>query len=321
VPIIQTHTGKPLAVPLRAANVKGRTKRNAFPIHGYTGANGGGKTMAAVYDSLPTLAAGRPVVSSCRILDPATGLPHPLWVPLDDYRIIPELRLCDLIFDEVTGLASARDSASMPSTILNELMQLRKDDVTIRWTTPNWKRADTGIREVTQALTTCTGFAPSSQRTVTDDGLVRQWRQRRGFLWRTYDAKNFDEWTQAKERSSSKSHRIRPIARQVFWGPGSLVHDCYDTYETALTLGAVSDHGMCLDCGGNRPRKKCTCDPDTPVDAPSAGMRLWRELDRARSNRMPTNGEVARLLEQPELHLIPETDDTPGVVVELAHSD
>lgn len=315
-------SGLRVAQPLRAARVAARDKRNGFSIHGYTGSNGGGKTMCAVYDSLPTLAAGRPIVSTCRILDPATGLPHPLWVPLDDFRLLLELSFCDVILDEVTGVASSRDSAGMPSAVLNALMQLRKVDVTVRWTTPNWKRADTGIREVTQGLTTAIGLMPSTQRVVSEDGLERRWRPRRAFLWRTYDAKNFDEWTTAKERSSSKSHRIRPVARQVMWGPGSLVRECYDTYETAITLGVVSESGLCMDCGGKRRARQCSCG-DAPVHDPSNGMLRWRDLDSTRratwTRQDPLTLAATAALDEdysPDRYLIPETDDTPGVVVE-----
>lgn len=296
----RTKSGAAVHWPLQAARVAQRQKRNAFAIHAYTGANGGGKTLAAVYDALPALAAGRPVVSTCRILDPRTGEPHPLWVPLDDYRVLLDLSYCEVILDEVTGVASSRDSAGMPSSVLNRLMQLRKGDVTVRWSTPNWKRADTGIREVTQGLTTCRGLVPKTIREETDDGLRRVWRPRRLFLWRTYDAKNFDEWSTAKERSPSKAHRIRPICRQVLWGPGSIVQDCYDTYEVALTLGVVSDAGLCVDCGGKRRPKACACKDDTPHKDPSAGMLRWKEVDAAR--RRPV--------------LVPETDDTPAVLVE-----
>jgi hypothetical protein len=309
----RTTTGLPVSWPLRAATVKPRDRRNSFAIHGYTGSNGGGKTMCAVYDSLPALAAGRPVVSTCRILDPRTGDPHPLWVPLDDYRLLLDLSFCDVILDEVTGVAGSRDSASMPSSVLNTLMQLRKRDVTVRWTTPNWRRADTGIREVTQGLTTAIGLVPSSQTVVAEDGLVRRWRPRRLFLWRTYDAKNFEEWSTAKERSSSKQYRLRPVARQAMWGPGSLAREFYDTYETALSLGVVSEGGVCQDCGGRRTAKKCSCDAESVFD-PSPGMVAWGRLDTARrmtwaaAHDAPVPGR--RRIE------IPETDDTPGVVVE-----
>jgi hypothetical protein len=328
-----TTGGVKVAYPLRAADVKARERRNSLPIHGYTGSNGGGKTMCAVYDSLPTLAAGRPVVSTCRILDPTTGEPHPLWVPLDDFRLLLELSFCDVILDEVTGVASSRDSAGMPSAVLNHLMQLRKGDVTIRWTTPNWKRADVGIREVTQGLTTCIGFIPEDKRIVTDDGLVRRWKPRRSFLWRTYDARKFDEWSTAKERSSSKQHRIRPVARQLIWGPGAPVRDCYDTYENALTLGVVSEAGLCMDCGGKRQPRKCGCSPGAAIADPSAGMLRWREVDAGRrrpvqpagvaAEDLPVQGTSSSPLTE-DLPALPvlfeETDDTPAVLVEPAAS-
>jgi hypothetical protein len=335
--VIATTSGARLAEPFTAARVPARQRRTGFAIRGYTGSNGGGKTMCAVYDALPTLASGRPIVSTCRILDPATGEPHPLWVPLDDFRLLLELDHCDVILDEVTGVASSRDSAGMPSAVLNHLMQLRKADVFVSWTTPNWKRADIGIREVTQALTTCIGLAPTNVKVLAADGLERRWRPRRGFLWRTYDAQKFDEWSTAKERSSSKQHRIRPVARQLLWGPGAIVRDCYDTYENALTLGVVSDSGLCMDCGAKRTPKKCSCQPGAVQHDASPGMLRWRGVDAARRGEGSPLAEAFRArADRDELQqvvgrrrldvraaasegfLIPETDDTPGVVVETA---
>lgn len=311
----QTLNGLPLQWPLRAANVPQRRKRNGFAIHGYTGANGGGKTMAAVFDSLAHLAAGRPVVSTCRILDPRTGEPHPLWVPFDDFRVLLELSYCCVILDEVTGVASSRESMGLPSAVLNRLMQLRKGDVDVKWTTPDWNRADVALRRVTQGLTTCVGLMPKEIETADDDGLSRSWRQRRLFVWRTYDARQFDEWSVAKERSTSKAHRLRPITRQVMWGPGSLTQECYDTYEHALSVGAVNDAGLCMDCGHKRRAKQCSCEKDRPVKDASEGMRRWRLVDAERRlsgglDQQPANGPAGR-------HLIPETDETPAVLVEI----
>lgn len=320
---VETKGGASILWPMKAARVKQRDRRNGFPIHGYTGSNGGGKTMCAVYDSLPTLAAGRPIVSTCRILDPTTGEPHPLWVPLDDFRLLLELEYCDVILDEVTGVASSRDSAGMPSAVLNHLMQLRKGDVQVRWTTPNWRRADTGIREVTQGLTTAVGLVPETTQVISPDGLVRKWRPRRAFVWRTYDAKNFDEWSAAKERSTQKQYRLRPVATQILWGPGAPVRDFYDTYENALTLGVVSEAGLCMDCGGKKRPKQCSCSKVEPVKDPSPGMLRWREVDAARRGRIRSHeveepsktdpGEDDRLV------IFPETDDTPAVALDLTN--
>lgn len=309
-----TTGGATLAWPLQAAEVRAREKRNAYAIHGYTGSNGGGKTACAVYDSLPLLAAGRPIVSTCRILDPRTGQPHPLWVPLDDYRLLLTVSKCVVLLDEVTGIANSRDAMSLPSAVQNHLNQMRKDDVLIKWTTPNWKRADTIIREVTQGLTSCRGLLPETSREVDEDGIARIWRPRRGFSWRTFDAQEFDEWSTAKEKSKRSDVRLRPKARQIVWArsmPGGVgplnALDFYDTYEHALALGVVSEHGTCMDCGGNRPRKKCACTPEGVSYDPSPGMLRWHDVDAARRGRAA--------LQRIE---IPETDDTPGVVVETA---
>ena len=46
-----------------------RARRRSYGITAYTGANGGGKTAAMVWDALPSLEAGRPILSTVRILD------------------------------------------------------------------------------------------------------------------------------------------------------------------------------------------------------------------------------------------------------------
>lgn len=283
--------------PIRTAPIRARRIRRGFPIHAYIGANGGGKSMAAVYDTLPSLAAGRPVLSTVRFLDPATGEPHPLWVPLTDYRTLLDAEFCDVILDEVTGVASSRESAGMPPAVANMLVQLRRRDAALRWTAPSWKRADTVIRECSQGVTLCMGFIPErvEQAPRTYDGPhglcrvvgvhehddERLWKSRRLFYWRTYDAATFDEWT------TYKKERIKPVARQLFWRPGAVAERAYDTFDSVLALGAVTEAGTCLECGGHRRREACTCERPAPP--------------RKRSRRVA----------------IPETDDTPGLLVEI----
>ena len=268
--------------PFRTAPVKARRRRRSVPIHAYIGANGGGKSLAAVYDTLPTLAAGRHVLSTVRLLDPATGEPHPLWVKLDDYRTLLEVERADCILDEVTGVASSRESAGMPAAVANLLVQLRRRDVALRWTAPNWKRADTIIREVSQGVTLCMGFVPQSIKA--DDGTDKMWSSKRLFYWRTYDAAAFDEWT------AYRKDKCRPMARQLMWRPGSLASSAYDTFDAVSSLGAVTDAGLCMECAGHRARRKCECDKPAPV-------------------RRPRRVTIA------------ETDETPAVMVELPGSD
>jgi hypothetical protein len=308
--------------PFVTAPVKARARRRSFPIHAYIGPNGGGKSLAAVYDTLPTLAAGRPVVSTVRILDPATGEPHPLWVPLKDYRTLLEVEFCDVILDEVTGVASSRESSGMPAVVANHLVQLRRRDIALRWTAPNWKRADTIIRECSQGVTLCMGFAP--QRIVGEpvvwdgphdmrgdrapltleptpwDCMIdgehehaedRLWSSKRLFYWRTYDAAAFDEWT------AYRKERVRPVARQLHWRPGHVASQAYDTFDAVLSLGAVTESGLCMECDGHRQKKPCQCE------------------DYVSTRRRPRAPKPTPI-PSPGQHLIAETDTTPAVLVD-----
>jgi hypothetical protein len=281
-------------------NSKARAIRRGFPIRCYVGPNGGGKSLAMVNDVLPSLAAGRRVVSTVRILD-EHGNPHPLWVPLDSFGILLEVEKCDVLLDEVTGVASSRSSGNViPPAVLNLLMQLRRRDITLSFTAPAWNRAEKVIRETCQAVTLCQGFAPKASRSAKthhagahpwdpdslelvelepddprdrleflrdalDPALVcplerphshdeaRQWSPKRVFFWRTYDAFVFDEWTTAKRE------RIKPVCRQVFYRPGSEAERRYDTFDQVLSVAAVTEGGSCVECGGTRPRPRCSC--------------------------------------------------------------
>lgn len=273
-------------------NTKKRAMRRGWPIHGYVGANGGGKSAAMVWDTLPTLLAGRPVLSTVRLLDferprPCDGRDcvhpehvedvevthlqaHPLWTPLTTWEQLLEARHCDVLLDEVTGVASSRESMAMPAPVANMLVQLRRSDVVVRWSAPNWKRADTIIRECSQAVTVCRGYLPVQAESDGDED--RAWRQRRMFKWQTYDAADLEDFTAGKRDS------MDPWQTDWHWGPKSPVFDAYDTYDSVSMIGTVSDSGRCYRCGGNRPRPTCKCGdlygtPVTKVEPP-AGRRV-----------------------------------------------
>lgn len=272
-----------------------RAQRRAWPIHAYVGANGGGKSAAAVWDTLPTLTAGRPVLSTVRLLDfdnprdcegceleghdrdgqihPAA---HPLWIPFTDWQQLLDAERCDVIMDEVTGVASSRDSHSMPSVVANFLVQLRRRDVVLRWTAPSWARADKIIRECSQAVTFCQGSWGKL-----DGTSDRQWRNRRLFSWRTYDAAAFEDFTVGKHS------RMKAMTVDHYWGPGSPAFAAYDTFDAVMAIGTVSDSGRCATCGGRRTAPACSC-PDYVV--------------RKRSSRTaegPPKGDTAVRLDPP----------------------
>lgn len=256
----------------RLRNTAQRAIRRGYPIHAYVGPNGSGKSLAAVWDTLPTLDRGRTVLSTVRLLDWRNPRPcdddtctspdhgkhmaaHPAWVPLDDWPLLLEAEHCDVLMDEVTGVASSRESSGMPSAVANLLVQLRRRDVVLRWTAPSWARADKIIRECSQAVTACLGYMPVPD---VDGDTDRQWRRRRLFRWRTYDASEFEEFTVGKK------DQLRPWTKQWYWGPGSAAFDAYDTLDQVLTIGHVLDTGRCARCGGTRRAPACSCH-DAPV--------------------------------------------------------
>lgn len=244
--------------------------RRGWPIHGYIGPNGGGKSTAAVWDTLPSLAAGRPVLSTVRLLDfenprpcddPLCDSPnhsrhlaaHPGWIPWTTWPQLLDVEHCDVIADEVTGVASSRDSQAMPGVIANALVQLRRRDVVLRWTAPSWTRADVIIRECSQAVTLCTGFLPVSVRSDDETETARMWRHRRLFRWLTYDASLLDDFAAGRREN---------FDRWVFdlhWGPGSPAFDAFDTFDVVSSIGQVSDSGRCMHCGGRRSAPACSC--------------------------------------------------------------
>lgn len=261
-----------------------RAARRGSPIHAYVGPNGGGKSLAMVNDTLPSLDAGRPVLSTVRLLDwrapcmlcesrkcprgcPGPLLPpHPLYTPFTDYRQLLDWRGGDVLMDEVTGVASSRESMSLPPQVANYLVQLRRRDVLLRWTAPNWLRADKIMREVSLAVTYCIGYLPKTR--CAEDGQERLWRDRRLFYWRTYDATVFDEF------SAHKRENVKASARELFWRPSSHATRAYDTLDAVESLGATVDGGLCITCNGKRRPIPCSCPdqrPSRPTRAQTAG--------------------------------------------------
>lgn len=63
---------------------RARLRRRGFPIHSYVGPNGTGKSAIMVYDTLPSLEGGRPVLSTVRLLDYHNPRPCPGYEFCDD---------------------------------------------------------------------------------------------------------------------------------------------------------------------------------------------------------------------------------------------
>lgn len=250
-----------------------RRRRRARAIRAYIGPNGGGKSLCSSFDLLPTLAgirwdcsqpdhwhseAGvtsglRTVLSTKRYVAP-DGSDHPLWTPLTSWKQMVTAEHCDIELDEVAGVASSRSTHALPPAVETKVQELRRADCSLSTTAPSWKRADTILREVSQLVTLCQGFAGE---TVRLGDSSREWRSARMFLWRSYDATVFDEWTLEKRK------RLTPLSRQAFWRPGSPAESVYDTFAYVEKLGQVTEAGVCIDCGGTRRRESCSCGSPT----------------------------------------------------------
>lgn len=234
-----------------------RRMRRAQAIRAYVGANGSGKTLMAVWDLWPSMQAGRPVLSNLMLTDPATGEPHEGWVPLRSWRQLVAARSCDILLDEVTGVASARSYASLPAQLLQVLVQLRKRDCTLSWTSPNFARADVVLREVTRGVVHCKAYVPKPDP-------ESAWPQNRLIVSTLYDAADFEEW------SMQKVAGIDAIARGVLWRPGKVVNRLYDTKASVGVLDHLDVTGTCLECGGKRTQAKCGCPVVAEVPEPPA---------------------------------------------------
>ena len=245
--------------------------RQQFPITAYVGHNGDGKTLCAVYDLLPTLAGVpwecddathphthdgltsglREVLSTVVILDPVTGDPHPRFRHLTSYGVLLRYGYhCDVLLDEVQGVADAQDHASLPAPIRNVIAKMRARDVTIRWTTPDFSNANKRLRTITQGVVHCKG-------TNKVKVAGRLWRSAQHFRWSLFDAKLFDEF------NHSKANKLEAEGVQHFWRPGHTAEASYSTLAAVVSLGIAADGGSsCIGCGGRRTAPACDCPPD-----------------------------------------------------------
>jgi hypothetical protein len=260
----------------------GRLRRRMYPIQFYSGRNGSGKSLTAVYDTMPTLEAGRHVLSTVRLLDysdprqcaTAVGcdLPdahgdypyphmvaHPLYVPFTSWQQLLDFEKGDVVMDEVTGVADSNEAHSMPSAVRNILPQLRRRDIALRLTGLNWIRADKRIRESVNAVTVCRSSFPVSRKD--EDGNARLWRPRRLTKAITYDAQSLpvDDHTRAAYEKADV------LCKSRIWIPDCPATLAYDTMFPVLSVGTVTDTGRCAYCDGTRSAPQCMC-PDYLAD-------------------------------------------------------
>jgi len=243
-------------------------RRRSLPIRMYVGANGSGKTALAVRDLIPSVLAGRPILSTVPIIDFRTGELYKNYVRFDSWSefLDEDFRSADILMDEVTGIANARASQSMPIQVQSMLDKLRKRDLTLSVTAPAWGRADTTIRTTCLAVTLCRSYFPDRSAARGSGNDVPAWYPRRLFRARTFDALGFEDFNRA--RAEGNTIRSKPLRAEVVewwwgpalpWRPASAAFASYSTMDPVSRVGEVLDSGRCAHCGGTRPIPKCTC--------------------------------------------------------------
>jgi hypothetical protein len=239
-------------------------RRRGNSIRCYVGPNGSGKTFLGMLDLLPSIDAGRTILSTVPIYDSRTGLLYEHYIPFTSWAPLLDESFChaDIFMDEVTGIANSRDSAGMPRQVQTVLDKLRKRDLTLTWTAPSWKRADITIRSCTQAVTLCQSFFAAPDTEKRTSGEIASWRPKRLVRGRTFAAEDFEEFDpdRAQGQAVQKSRRLRARVVQWVWIPGSRAASSYDTFDAVSRVGEVLDSGRCGHCGGTRPIPKCSCE-------------------------------------------------------------
>lgn len=268
-----------------------RRVRRAYPIHVYVGKNGSGKSLTAIYDTLPTLEAGRPVLSTVRLIDyrdlrtcdgwdygpeqiygeaptrcpivhPITGdhIPdhdqsHPGYLRFTNWRQLLDFENGDVIMDEITGVADSAEHAGMPPEVRNKLPQLRRADIALRITGLSWARLNKRLREAAQAVTRCRGVLPVPANS--EFGKDRVFRPKRMSLAGTYDTADLP----VDDISEHAFKEAKTVRKGRLWIPDTVAIKAYNTYGGVDSVGWVDLAGTCGYCGGSRSRPKCAC-PD-----------------------------------------------------------
>lgn len=212
---------------------RARDVAEGIPIVGFTGINGAGKTLLAVESAIADMRRGRRVYSTVPISSP--------WgdsLPIRSLRELLELRDCTILLDEVSAVFPSSATVSLPEEVKLMLHTVRHRDNLVRWTAPEWMRADINLRIATQAL-------------VSVRPLLRK---HDGSFWprpRLLQVGVLDTSVGKVDETPTSVRRRRFVipTRLTAWG-------AYDTHADTPMLGFARSQGVCPDCGGTITRPK-----------------------------------------------------------------
>lgn len=207
----------------------------SVPIAGITGPNGGGKTLFMVAEALSDMATGRPVYSTVPIeLGPYRS------IPIRSLSQLVDLRDATVCLDEIVSIfPSSAATTTLPAEVQVLLNTARHRGITLRWSAPDWMRAQIMLRSVTQAAVSVNPVGKRSR------GL---WPEP---LWSAITV-----WDARSGRVDSVPERR--LRRRVLLPRRSPAWGAYDTLADAPVIGHPDTGGICVDCGGTRARPKCS---------------------------------------------------------------
>lgn len=232
-------------------------ERSRFGIHAFIGENGSGKTNTMMRLALRALRRGRTVISTVPIYsDKEAGELHPLYVPFTTWNVLLTARNAVIVMDEMTGVANARESSSLPNEIQLILNQLRKRKLLVLWSSPSWEDAQAQIRRVTRAVTVCEGSWSDKRAYKLAAGSASSEFDEAWIPNRLFHARTFRKSTTAEFRVDKD---VSPVVDEWYWGPGSLSFASYDTNGETLQLEEANEAGLCIKCKGTRRRSECDC--------------------------------------------------------------
>ena len=99
------------------------------------------------------------------------GAAHPSYEPLREWQQLLDAESCDVLLDEVTGVASSRESAGLPAPVANKLVQLRRADVVVRFSAPRGQEPTRSSAKRPRPSPSAGATLPSPPVTLTGCGV------------------------------------------------------------------------------------------------------------------------------------------------------
>lgn len=274
----------------------GVTRLRLASITGVIGLNGAGKGLVAAEGALRAWEQGHPVVSNIRLMPEAAGFAADLYLPLQSWRDIaslgvircnpldcpdhdeetshPERSLtggvpCTLWLDEINACFPARQFAALPPELVRVINQLRKQKVTVVWTSPAWEQADAELRRVTRMVVMCRGrladswqrrpgrlgWFPPVQRNEDGKRILTggDWPPNRLFRFEGFKAEDLEGF--ALDRRTE----VRAQWGTWYWRQKHRAQFVYNTDAQVDLLDHLDFAGVCVACDGKRSRHACKC--------------------------------------------------------------